>query len=187
MPDVQSVLERRDIRRFLLGDPVRIGKNMLTEYPFKTRQWEYSFYVRDRWQVGRKLTLSYGTRWEYYPVVTRGDRGLERYNPQTNLMELGGLGGIPTDLGVKVSKRLFAPRFGFAYRATDTFVVRGGYGISIDPYSMARSLLENFPIVVELDYNSPNTGHLSSTGSARGFRPFPSRIQARGASRFRAR
>lgn len=158
---------------FLLGDPIRIGKNMMTEYPFSTRQWEYSFYIRDKWQIGRKLTLSYGTRWEYYPVPTRANRGVERYDPQTNLMQLGGLGGIPTDLGVKVSKKLFAPRFGLAYRATNTLVIRGGYGISIDPYSMARSVLENYPIIVELDQNSINSWQPMIFGLSQGIPPIP--------------
>jgi len=38
----------------------------------------------DQWQATRKLTLTYGTRWEYYPFPTRGDRGMEYLNAQTN-------------------------------------------------------------------------------------------------------
>ncbi len=99
---------------FLLGLPTQLGKNHSTEWPFTTRNWQYSMYVRDRWRVTRNLTFSIGTRWEYFPVPTRANRGFERYNPDTNKMEIGGVGSVPTDLGVEVSKTMFAPRAGLA-------------------------------------------------------------------------
>jgi hypothetical protein len=123
----------------------------MTIDPFTTRQWAYSFYIRDKWQVTPKLTLSFGTRWEYFPVPTRKDRGLERFDTAINQILIGGLGGVPEDLGVSVSKTLFAPRFGIAYRATPTLVIRTGYGISIDPYSMARAMRTNYPVIIGLD------------------------------------
>jgi hypothetical protein len=157
---------------FLLGLPTQIGKNQLTVYPFTTRNWQYSFYVRDRWRVTRRLTLSMGTRWEYFPVPTRADRGFERYNPDTNKMEIGGIGQIPRDLGVQVSKTMFAPRFGLAFRATDKFVIRAGYGLTNDPYALARPLRTNHPVLIELDVRAPNG--LSATGRlSDGIPPIP--------------
>jgi hypothetical protein len=156
-----SVLERgvdqvNSMATFLLGLPTQFGKNLLTTYPYTTRAWRYSLYIRDRWQVNQKLTLSYGTRWEYYPMPTRADRGFERYDPLTNKMQIGGVGEVPEDLGVQVSKKLFAPRVGVAYRATEDFVIRAGYGISIDPYSLSRPLRTNHPILIELAVPAPN-------------------------------
>jgi len=142
---------------FLLGLPTQLGKCIETLLPYTTRAMMYSFYVRDRWQVAKKLTLSYGTRWEYFPVPHRADRGLERYNPETNMMEVGGVGVVPTDLGVKVSKRLFAPRFGLAFRATDRFVIRAGYGLTNDPYSLSRPMRTNHPVLIELNVTAPNS------------------------------
>ena len=52
----------------------------------RTRLWNMGFYFRDRWQVSRRLTLNLGLRWEYYPMVTRDTRGVERYNWTTNQM-----------------------------------------------------------------------------------------------------
>lgn len=147
---------------FLLGLPNSHGKNLLAVFPYSTRVWRYSLYLRDRWQVNQKLTLSYGVRWEYFPMPTRADRGFERYNPDDNMMYIGGVGDVPRNLGVEVSKKLFAPRFGLAYRATDTFVVRAGYGISYDPYSLSRPLRTNHPILIELVVPSANS--LSSSG-----------------------
>lgn len=142
---------------FLLGLPDRIGKLTLTEAPYSTRNWQYSFYGRDQWQVTKNLTFSFGTRWEYFPIPTRADRGLERYNPTTNKIEIGGVGTVPEDLGVKVSKGLFAPRVGLAYRIRPTFVVRAGYGITNDPYALARPLRTNYPILLNLN-NEASTG-----------------------------
>jgi hypothetical protein len=144
----------------------------LNEFPFTTRTWRYSLYVRDRWQVTRKLTLNYGTRWEYFPMPTRADRGFERYDPETNQMFIGGIGNVPTDLGVEVSKRLFAPRVGVAYRATDNTVIRAGYGISIDPFSLARPLRTNHPVLVELVVEQPNNMQPAAT-LAEGIPPIP--------------
>ncbi len=83
--------------------------------------------------MNRKLTLNLGTRWNYFPVPTRADRGLERYwFPGTgdanldNRVWVCGVGSVPKDCGVKVSKKLFAPSIGIAYRVTDTFVIRTG-------------------------------------------------------------
>ena len=96
------------------------------------------------------MTLSFGTRYEYFPIPDRGDRGLERYNLDTNMMEIGGLGGVPKDLGVSMQKNLFAPRLGATYRITDSAVLRGGFGITNDPYSLARAMRTNHPILLSL-------------------------------------
>jgi len=135
---------------FLLGLPSELGRLKLNVAPYTTRSWQYSFYVRDQWQVGPRMTLSFGTRWEYFPIPTRADRGLERYNLTTNMMEIGGVGSVPKDLGVKMSKMLFAPRLGVTWRLTDTSVLRGGFGITNDPYSLARSMRTNHPVLLNL-------------------------------------
>lgn len=141
---------------FLLGLPDRIGKLTLTEAPFSTRNWQYSFYGRDQWQISPNLTFSFGTRWEYFPIPTRADRGLERYNVNTNMVEIGGVGSVPENLGVEVSKKLFAPRFGLVYRITPKFVVRAGYGLTNDPYALARPLRTNHPVLLNLNNDAAN-------------------------------
>jgi hypothetical protein len=135
---------------FLLGLPSRVGRLKLNVAPYTTRSWQYSFYIRDQWQIGPKMTISFGTRYEYFPIPTRADRGLERYNLETNLMEIGGLGSVPEDLGVSMQKDLFAPRVGATYRLGDTAVLRGGFGITNDPYSLSRSMRTNHPILLNV-------------------------------------
>jgi hypothetical protein len=142
---------------FLLGLPDQLGRLNLTEAPYATRMRSYSFYVRDQWQVSNRLTLSYGTRYEFFPMPTRDGRGLERYNPDTNRMEIGGVGSVPTDIGIKMEKGLFAPRVGLTFRATPSMVIRGGFGITNDPYSLARPMRTNHPILLNLIVNAPST------------------------------
>jgi hypothetical protein len=142
---------------FLLGLPSEAGRLKLNVAPYTTRSIQYSFYARDQWQVGPKMTLSFGTRWEYFPIPTRADRGLERYDIDTNMMEVGGLGSVPKDLGIPMQKNLFAPRLGFTYRLTDTAVIRGGFGITNDPYSLARPMRTNHPILLNLLDESDNS------------------------------
>jgi hypothetical protein len=141
---------------FLLGLAREAGRNVLSVQEYNVRAPFYSMYLRDRWQVTPRLTLSYGMRWEYYPFPTRTDRGLERYDFDTNESILCGLGSTPEDCGLPQSKRLFSPRAGIAWRPTGSFVVRAGYGITYDPFSLGRDLRANYPIqyVQNLPYDT---------------------------------
>lgn len=115
-------------------------------------------YVRDRWQVTQKLTISAGVRYELYPLQTRSGRGgIEGYNPLTNEVTLGGVGNIPKGVGISTGKKMFAPRFGFAYRLNDKTVIRSGYGLTYNPMPMARPLRGFFPLIFASSFNSPNT------------------------------
>lgn len=118
----------------------------------KTREWQHAWYIRDRWQATRNLTLNFGLRYEYYPLINRGDRGIERWDPATNLVTIGGLGGIPKSNGIDVSKKLFAPRVGFAYRFGEKTVIRSGYGITYDPLPFSRPLRGLYPSTITANY-----------------------------------
>lgn len=149
---------------FLLGLPADMGKDVQYINPGAVRMPSYGFYIRDQWQVNRKLTLSFGTRYEYYPFATRDHRGGERYDPDTDKVLIGGVGGVPTSTGVDVGPGQLAPRIGVAWRATNKTVVRGGFGISIDPNSF-RYLRDAYPAVISLQITAPTT--YQSAGSLR--------------------
>ena len=156
---------------FLLGIDTAYGKNIQVPDYFHTVTHEYGLYLGDQWQTSSKLTLTLGLRWEYFPVPTRGgSRGLERFDFSNNNMMLCGVGGNPIDCGVTVSKTNFAPRFGLAYRATDTLVVRGGYGITWEPYNIVDNLRTNFPVLIPLYVSAPSSylaaGALDAVGQA---------------------
>jgi len=131
---------------FLLGLPREAGRNTLSKPEYQVRAAFSSFYIRDRWQATRNLTVTYGTRWEYFPYPGRPDRGLERYDFNTNEAVLCGLGSEPRNCGISESKRQFAPRAGLAWRLGGNLVVRSGYGISFDPFSLGRDMRANYPV-----------------------------------------
>jgi hypothetical protein len=114
-------------------------------FEMKTREWQFAGYLRDRWQPNRNVTVNLGLRYEYYPLINRGDRGIERWDPATNMVYFGGLGNTPRDVGIKVSKKLFAPRFGVAYRIGENWVTRAGYGLTYDPLPFGRPLRGLYP------------------------------------------
>ncbi len=122
------------------------------------RNWAHSLYVRDKWQIAPRLTASIGLRWDYFGVPKRmGGRSLEIYDFETNKLQICGYGQLPKNCGFSMSKRYFAPRLGLAYRPTDTFVVRAGYGISWDPINIGRNPLQTYPILSTATFPAPNS------------------------------
>lgn len=146
--NVTETSEYNGAASFLLGLPDNMGRNYQVPDVYHVRANVYSSYVRDRWNITKKLTADYGVRWEYYPMPTRPDRGIEVYDPTTNMIQLCGYGVVPSNCGVEISKALFSPRIGLAYRPTDTFVIRAGYGMTTDPYEAIETMRNNFPISV---------------------------------------
>jgi hypothetical protein len=142
---------------FLLGLPARIGKVDLVPDEYTVRARLYSMYARDRWNITPRFSLSFGVRWEYFPFAQRADRGLERYDFATNQMLICGVGATPADCGVHVSRKMFAPRVGFAWRATDSFVIRAGYGITNDPFAVTEPMRANYPVLIPLNVDQANS------------------------------
>lgn len=142
---------------FLLGLADQASKSVQFPDEYSIRSMLYSAYIRDRWNVTPKLTLNYGMRWEYFPYPTRTDRGLERYDPDTNTVLICGQGQVSGNCGVDISKTRFSPRLGLAWRPTDTFVIRAGFGITNDPYEGLELLRNNYPIMEPFGIQTPNS------------------------------
>jgi hypothetical protein len=138
---------------FLLGLSSYAALSVQNEL-MTTREWQHGLYARDRWQVNNKLTLDLGLRYEYYPLMTRADRGIEQVDLDTLTVRLGGVGGNPKDLGIKVSKTLFAPRLGAIYRLDDNTVFRTGYGITYDPLPFSRPLRGFYPLTIASNFTA---------------------------------
>ena len=146
---------------FLLGLSDDAEKSL--QYILMTgREWQFGWYARDRWQVSRNLTVSLGLRYEFYPLMTRAGYGIERYDPNTNNVFLGGRGNQPEDVGITVSHKLFAPRVGIAYRLGERTVIRAGYGINFDPIPFSRPLRGWYPLTVNFA-NLASNGYTWST------------------------
>lgn len=132
---------------FLLGMPQTMGKDIQYLNPATVRMPSYGLYVRDAWQVNRKLTLNYGIRYEYYPAPRRDHWAGERYDPNTDKVYRGGF---------DVGKGQLAPRLGIAYRVTEKTVVRLGGGISVDPNTF-RYLRDAYPATISTQFSGENS------------------------------
>ena len=145
---------------FLLGETSRMRKAI--QHVLATgNEWQFAWYVTDRWQLSPRMTVNLGLRYEYYPLMSRaGGKGIERYDPQTNQMYLGGRGSTPKNAGIEVSRALFSPRAGIAYRVDDLTVIRTGFGLNYSPMPFSRPMRGQYPITVALDFVRPNTFEL---------------------------
>ena len=75
---------------------------------------DYNFYAQDQWQMGRKLTVNLGLRYEF-----------NRFTQPPENTQYPATGKLNEPLSN------FAPRLGFAYALNNgNTVLRGGYGIS---------------------------------------------------------
>jgi hypothetical protein len=150
---------------FLLGLDQQVGKSV-QNIKMTGREWQLGWYVRDRWQVKRNLTLNLGLRYELYPLVRRSHTGLGRFDLDTNQIIIGGVGNNDENAGVSVSHKMFAPRAGLAYRLGNSTVIRLGYGISYDPLPMSRVFRDPYPLTVVQNFVGPSSfvpyGPLSS-------------------------
>jgi hypothetical protein len=142
--------------QFLLGFPSETGKATQLEDPNAIRFANWAGYARDQWQVSKSLTIDYGLRWEYWPIYSHDSFGAVRFDPSTDNILIGGEGGVPWNTGATASKKGFAPRFGAAYRVDEKTVIRGGYGISVDPDNM-RNQRNQYPNTSVTTYTPANS------------------------------
>jgi Carboxypeptidase regulatory-like domain/TonB dependent receptor len=166
---------------YLLGLPQTTNVWFQPIQPYITlREYDFSIYARDQWQASHKLTINYGLRWEFFPVPTTAQRGIQYNNLLSDItnptMELCGVGGNPGDCGITVSHRLFAPSLGIAYRVDDNTVVRAGYALSPTQVEMGNSGTQAFPATVEGVYNGANSYSAASTTLATGFPTIPNPV-----------
>jgi hypothetical protein len=171
LPGTGSPNQFNNYAAFLLGLPQQISKTIQPDWS-SPRQWMEGFYFRDRWQATHRLTLTLGLRWEYYPLMSYAHFGMVRFDPAAGNVLVGGLGSVPDNTGVEVSKKQFAPRVGFAYRLSNKTVLRGGYGISVDPQGPAAQMLFSYPLVV-LQSFAGNTSYIPYGPIENGIPPIP--------------
>ena len=155
---------------FLLGLPSFFSKDVQTE-DMTGREWQSAFYVRDRWNVTPKLTLSLGARLEHYPLMTRKDRGLERLDYDTYTVLIGGRGDVPKDVGINLKTWYFAPRTGVVYRLSENSVARAGYGRTINPLPWSRPMRGSFPQDINFNRTADQFGWVGTL--ADGIPPVP--------------
>ena len=154
-PDFET--DQASLAAFMMGIAGTSGKS--SQYiKMDSLENQYALYIRDRWRATPKLTFTLGLRWELYPNRRRSaGLGIESYDPTTNEALIGGRGGIPQDNGVGWSKKLFAPRVGFAWQLANNTVIRSGYGITYHSHPWGAQALRGwFPLTVVAVFNGVN-------------------------------
>ncbi|HEY6246682.1 MAG TPA: TonB-dependent receptor [Pyrinomonadaceae bacterium] len=100
----------------------------------KVQLYNLSLYGQDTWRISPRLTLTYGTRWDYDPPPTESTKGLYGLTSVENL-STATLTSAGTPLW-KAEKRDFAPRIGVAYQISrqqgKELVMRAGAGMFYD-------------------------------------------------------
>ncbi len=141
-PFVSNNLQGSGLASLLLGVPT--SGNATT--PAATAlQWYYGAgYVQDDWKASSRLTLNLGIRYDIETPYTDRYNRATYFDPNiTNAATVvlpsavGGLQFVGKDVSSRwrfpVNYKNFGPRFGLAFRATNSMVFRGAYGILYQP------------------------------------------------------
>jgi hypothetical protein len=155
--DFNGNIAGNQFAQFMLGLPS--ATNTPEGLPLTdVRQNRWGFYAVDDWKISRKLTLNLGLRYEYNTMATDVQglwRSAELLNGQWTFVP----GQIRTLYDFyKPQKNLIMPRIGLAYRLSDTWVMRAGYGIYYNIHQ-----LNNYTI---LNLNPPLSGSSVSFNNA---------------------
>lgn len=118
---------------FLLGYPAQLTGTQLPDWA-RLRDLYGGAYFQDDWKLSSRLTLNLGLRYELYSQpVDAHDRG-SLFSAGTGKFVVPGEPGFTRAI-VDGHHKNFAPRFGFAYSASNKWTVRGGAGVFYGPRS----------------------------------------------------
>jgi Carboxypeptidase regulatory-like domain/TonB dependent receptor len=163
----QLATQNNQIASALLGAYTSFSRNFNINPP-DYRSWEPSFFAQDSWKVNPKLTVIYGVRYEIFTPFTEAHNHISNYdflgalaNPSTaanSALKIAGVNGVSDTAGIATQHNNVAPRVGFAFSATPSIVIRGGYGLSYFPDNYtSNGDLKNAP------FTSVNTPSCQST------------------------
>ena len=143
------------------------------------RQWRAAGFVQDNYKVLPNLTLTIGLRYEYdQPWVEQDNRtgnidlatGQIQYADHVPTGAPPGAGVCKTRGCYQPNYRQIVPRIGFAYQATDRFVIRGGYGATSfyegNSFNQRLTAITPFIQAVNISINSPAPGAITTPRTA---------------------
>jgi hypothetical protein len=112
---------------FLLG---YVSDSLLTTpWVVDQRHWATSLFVQDDWRASAKLSVNLGLRYDFITPALEAENRQANFDPATSTL-INARDGSLEDRGlVNPDKNNFAPRIGLVYQATDSMILRGGYGI----------------------------------------------------------
>jgi hypothetical protein len=146
------------VASLLLGF-VNSGSVLQTE-PLHSRLDTYGAYFQDDWKVTPTLTLNLGVRYDVDTPRFEINGRQNEFNP-TAINPVSGTPGVITFGGYASNFDLHnvGPRFGFAWKARDKWVVRGGAGILYTgEYDIAAPVVLYDGFAAQATFNSSNNG-----------------------------
>jgi hypothetical protein len=134
------------VASFLLGLPSQVVRS---HTPFEPRYHlkEPSLYVQDDWRVTSRLTVNLGLRYDVFTPFTEEQNRLSNLDLSTSTVLVSGRDGVSDTAGIKTDYSNLGPRFGFALTLPWTSVLRGGYGMTYFPSTIASfAYMKNPPL-----------------------------------------
>ncbi len=144
------------VAAFMLGYPFQVTRAHLVATT-TLATWEPSVFLQDDWRAKDWLTLNLGLRYDVFSPFTEADGEIANFDVNTLQFLIPGSNGVGDSAGVKTDRGNLAPRIGFAATVREGLVVRGGYGLSFFPSSMASNAVMR---------NSPFTYTFAATSAA---------------------
>jgi hypothetical protein len=112
---------------FLLG--YAADAQLSNVWEVNQRRWGASLFVQDDWRATEKLTVNLGLRYDFMTPATEAENEQINFDPDTQSIVSATDGSLEDRALVEPDWSNIAPRVGFVYRVTESFVVRGGYGL----------------------------------------------------------
>jgi len=140
--------------------------SLLATYPLLSRADSYAAFIQDDWRVSPRLTVNYGLRWDIDQPRWVENNRQNSFN-ETAINPVSGTPGVVTFSGLNgLSKYAsnwdlhnFGPRLGFAYKAANNFVIRGGGALLyMGEYDQATPIVTNLGFSTQGSFVSPNNG-----------------------------
>ena len=126
-----------DFADFLLDVPQLTSiQGGTTTYKFRQNSWD--LFVQDDWRATSSLSFDFGLRYEYVSPFSEANNQLVNLDINSTITAVNPVfpgtsgpftGGFPITV-VEPDRNNFAPRVGFAWKASKMMVVRGGYGVN---------------------------------------------------------
>ena len=146
------------------------------------RSYEPSFFVQDSWKFNPKLTLLYGVRYDVFTPYTEAHNHISNFDYYQALasnssninssLKIANANGVSSTAGIQTDYSNAAPRLGFAYSASPSVVIRGGYGLSFFPGNYTSNAdLKNAPFVSVYNPNCQSSLALTIERLHTGFNP----------------
>jgi hypothetical protein len=136
------------------------------------RQWRAAGYITDDFKATPKLTFNVAARYEYdEPWYEENNKtgnvdiatGQVQYAGSIPVGAPAGSGLCPNRACYDANFRQLTPRLGFAYQATDRFVIRGGYGATSffegNSYNQRLTSITPFIQAISVSVVTPTPGN----------------------------